>query len=219
MTKESIWGANAGPPVVWGLALTFIFFEALFQLSDAGVLQHDMRWQVYLRLAFFDLYFEGFLKGAAVPFQFWTSFVTHSLLHGGLLHLFMNTGIFLALGSLLATGLGTSRFLLLYFFSAIGGALLFALLSDATGPLVGASGVLFGFIGALKRWEWRWIAATGASTRRFWGTILGLAAINVLLALTFQGASIAWEAHLGGFVAGWLIAPVLAPGRAAPSPF
>ena len=219
MTKESIWGANAGPPVVWGLALIFIFFELLFQLSDAGVLQQDMRWQVYLRLAFFDLYFEGVRNGAAAPIQFWTSFVTHSVLHGGLLHLFMNTAIFLALGSMLATGLGNVRFLTLFVASAVGGALLFALISDTNGPLVGASGALFGFIGALKRWEWRWIAATGASSRRFWGTILGLAGINVLLALTFQGADIAWEAHLGGFIAGWLIAPMLAPGRAAPSPF
>lgn len=219
MTKESIWGANAGPPVVWGLALIFIFFELLFQMSDAGVLQQDMRWQVYLRLAFFDLYFEGVRNGADVPFQFWTSFITHALLHGGLLHLFMNTAIFLALGSMLATELGTVRFLLLFIICAIGGALLFALISNANGPLVGASGALFGFIGALKRWEWRWLAATGASPRRFWGTILGLAAINLVLALSFQGVDIAWEAHLGGFIAGWLIAPLLAPGRAAPSPF
>lgn len=219
MTKESIWGANAGPPVVWTLALVFIFFELLFQLSDAGVLQQDMRWQVYLRLAFFDLFFEGALSGATVPFQFWTSFITHAFLHGGLLHLFMNTAIFLALGSMLAKGLGSLRFLALFVVSAIGGALLFALMSDPQGPLVGASGALFGFIGALKRWEWRWIAATGASSRRFWGAILGLAAINLVLALSFQGAEIAWEAHLGGFIAGWLVAPALAPGRAAPSPF
>ncbi len=219
MSKESIWGSNVAPPVVWGLTLIFIFFEALFQLSDAGILQHDMRWQVYLRLAFFDLYFEGVRAGEPVPFQFWTSFVTHALLHGGLLHLFMNTAIFLSLGSLLARGLGTQRFLALFIVSAIGGALLFALLSDTRGPLVGASGALFGFIGALKRWEWRWLAVTDASPRRFWGTILGLAAINIVLALTFQGAEIAWQAHLGGFIAGWLIAPVLAPGRAAPSPF
>ena len=219
MSKESIWGSNAAPPVVWGLTLTFIFFEALFQLSDAGILQQDMRWQVYLRLAFFDLYFEGVREGADVPFQFWTSFVTHSLLHGGLLHLLMNTAIFLSLGSLLARGLGTQRFLALFLVSAIGGALLFALVSDTHGPLVGASGALFGFIGALKRWEWRWLAVSGASPRRFWGTILGLAAINVVLSLTFQGAEIAWQAHLGGFIAGWLIAPVLAPGHAAPSPF
>ena len=219
MSKESIWGSNAGPPVVWGLTLIFIFFEAMFQLSDAGVLQQDMRWQVYLRLAFFDVYFEGVRDGASVPFQFWTSFITHAFLHGGMLHLLMNTGIFLALGSLLAKGLGSLRFLVLFVVSAIGGALLFALISDPQGPLVGASGALFGFIGALKRWEWRWIASTGASSQRFWGTILGLAGINVVLYLTFQGAEIAWEAHLGGFIAGWLMAPVLAPGRAAPSSF
>ena len=101
MSKESIFGANAGPPIVWVLALIFIFFEGLFQLSDAGILPEDLRWQVYLRLAFFDILFEGVRQGATVPSQFWSSFITHSLLHGGLLHLFMNMAIFLALGSCL----------------------------------------------------------------------------------------------------------------------
>ncbi|MEM7269759.1 MAG: rhomboid family intramembrane serine protease, partial [Pseudomonadota bacterium] len=134
-------------------------------------------------------------------------------------HLFMNTAIFVALGSILARSLGSGRFLALFVFCAIGGALVFGLLAEARGPLVGASGALFGFFGALKRWEWRWIRATGAPSNRFWGTIGGLIAINVALALVIQDAAIAWEAHLGGFLVGWLIAPMLAPGRAGPSPF
>ena len=96
--------------------------------------------------------------------------------------------------------------------------LLFALLAETRGPLVGASGALFGFFGALKRWEWRWISASGASSRRFWGTIIGLVVINLLLAVSFQGAEIAWQAHLGGFIAGWFIAPMIAPNRASSSP-
>ncbi|MEM7270689.1 MAG: rhomboid family intramembrane serine protease, partial [Pseudomonadota bacterium] len=176
-------------------------------------------WLVYRNLAFFDLYFEGVRNGEAVPSLFWATFVSHAVLHGGMLHLFMNTAIFLSIGSILARGLGPQRFLALYAVSAIGGALLFALISDTNGPLVGASGALFGFFGALKRWEWKWMAITGRRSQRFWGTIIGLAVINVVLALSFQGAEIAWEAHLGGFIAGWLIAPVIAPGHAAPSPF
>ncbi len=218
MTKESIWGSNAAPPMVWGLTLVFILFELVCQLSEAGFLLQEMRWHIYLRLAFFDLYFEAFRVGEAVPLEFYTSFVTHALLHGGLLHLFMNTAIFLSIGSILAHQLGTARFLTLFVGAAIGGALLFALLAETRGPLVGASGALFGFFGALKRWEWRWISASGASSRRFWGTIIGLVVINLLLAVSFQGAEIAWQAHLGGFIAGWFIAPMIAPKRASPSP-
>lgn len=48
---------------------------------------------------------------------------------------------------------------------------------------------------------------------------MALIIMNVALALMLPGgAEVAWEAHLGGFVGGWLIAPLLAPGRAAPSP-
>ena len=219
MAKESIWGSNAAPPVVWILTLVFVIFELIFQLSEAGVLPVDLRWIVYFHLAFFDLYFEAFRDGETVPLYFWATFASHSILHGGLLHLFMNTAIFLSIGSILAKGLGTKRFLILFLVSAIGGALLFALITDTQGPLVGASGALFGFFGALKRWEWKWMSMTGQWSQRFWGTIIGLAVINLLLALSFQGAEIAWEAHLGGFIAGWLVAPLIAPGHAAPSPF
>ena len=44
-------------------------------------------------------------------------------------------------------------------------------------------GAIFGFFGALKSWEGRYIRATGAPANRFWGTIGGLVAINVILAV------------------------------------
>ena len=220
MSRERILTPNGAPPVVWAIASVFVLFELAFQLAEAGVLPFpDLRWQVYLRLAFFDVFFEGVMRGASVPSVFWSSLVSHAFLHGGPLHLFMNGAIFLALGGVLARSLGSVRFIALCLVTAIGGAVVFGLLADVQGPLVGASGVLFGFFGALKRWEWRWLAATGQSKRRFWGSVLGLAAINVLLFFAYQGGVVAWEAHLGGFVTGWLIAPILAPGRAGPSPF
>ena len=149
----------------------------------------------------------------------WSSFFTHAFLHGGTLHLVMNGAIFLALGGAVANLIGAVRFCALFLVCAAAGALTFALITDADGPLVGASGVIFGLFGVLKRWEWRYIRATGASSRRFWGTIGALVVMNLALFFFLSGAgAIAWEAHLGGFVAGWLIAPILAPGRAGPSP-
>lgn len=220
MRRESIVPADGPPAVVWSLAGVFVLAELAFQLSEAGVFGGpDLRWTVFLRLAFFDVYFDGALQGYGVPAWFWSSTLTYAFLHGGLLHLFMNGAIFLALGGALARALGAARFLILFAVTAIGASVFFGLIAEAQGPLVGASGVIFGFFGAMKRWEWRWLMATGASRRRFWGSVLGLAAVNVLLFFAYQDGIIAWEAHLGGFIAGWLVAPMLAPGRAAPAPF
>lgn len=206
----------APPPVVWTMAVIFVLFEALFQIGPAALQELAVT-----RLAFFDFWFGRALAGESTPFVFWTSFFTYGFLHGGILHLVMNGAIFLALGGVLANILGPGRFLILFFVSSAAGALVWGLLfnGNPAAHLVGASGALFGFIAALKRWEWRWIVVTGASSRRFWGTILALVLLNLFLAFAgMDGAMVAWEAHLGGFIGGWLIAPFLAPDRAAPSP-
>ena len=210
-----------GPPaIIWALALIFVGFELAFQLSERQMLPWpNLRIETYIRLAFWDLYFEAVLDGREVPFEFWTSFLTYAFLHGGLMHLALNGAVFLGLGGMLANGMGAVRFLILFAVTSVAGALLFGLIAQAEGPLVGASGAIFGFFGALKSWEWRYIRATGAPANRFWGTIGGLVAINVVLAVAFPGeGSLAWEAHLGGFIAGFLIAPLLAPNAAGPSP-
>ena len=181
-----------------------------------------LRWEVFKKLAFFDIYFEAVRQGVDVPWNFWTSFVTYAFLHGGLLHLAMNGVFFLSVGGMLARVIGPARFLVLFIVTSISGALIFGLLADSRAPMVGASGALFGFIGALKAWEWKYIRQTGESARSFWRTIAALTVMNVALALLTQlmpqVGELAWQAHLGGFVGGFLIAPLLAPGLAARSP-
>lgn len=208
----------APPAIIWIMALAFIAPELVSQLGEAGM---EFRVLAVTRLAFFDVYLSEALAGRPVPFEFWTSFLTYGFLHGGLVHLLLNGAIFLGVGGMLANALGTGRFLFLFFFSSALGALVWGLLYQGApaAHLVGASGAIFGFIGALKRWEWRWTALTGAPRRRFWGTIIALVILNFLLALAGPGgADVAWEAHLGGFIGGWLAADLVAPGRAAPSP-
>jgi len=211
---------RAGPPaVVWTMAAVMILFELAFQFAESGMLPvPDLRFEAYLYLGFWDALFELARDGQRVPPEFWSSILTYALLHGGLAHLLMNGVILLSLGGILAHRLGSARFLTLFFVTAAAGALTFALIAETRGPLVGASGAIFGFFGALKRWEWRYIRATGAPANRFWGTILALIAINAILHVSFFGNALAWEAHLGGFVAGYLLAPLLAPGQAGPSP-
>ncbi|MEM7423567.1 MAG: rhomboid family intramembrane serine protease [Pseudomonadota bacterium] len=224
MDQERVLAPGGPPPVVWLLAAVFTAIELLLWLSDQqllgeGPIASDLRWQIYLRFAFFDLYFDAALDGQPVPWWLWTSCLSHAVLHGGWLHLAMNAVFLLAAGGMVARVIGTGRFLLLFVLTAIAGALVFGLMAETRGPLVGASGALFGILGALKRWEWRYVAMTGEGSARFWRTIAALVAINVLLAFAYPGGGeLAWQAHLGGFIAGFIIAAPLAPRLAGVSP-
>ncbi len=206
---------SGAPPIIWTFAAIFVALELTFQLSDARILWPGLRLWAYERFAFFDLAFEAARSGQRIGLPFLWSFVTHAFLHGGMAHLIMNTVVFLALGSHLSRAVGATATILLFLGTAAGGALGFGLIAD-TGlrfvPMVGCSGALFGFLGAMKRWEWRYLSRNDLPKRRFWSTVGALVMINVLLSLaTIGGAGVAWEAHLGGFVAGWFAGGALRP--------
>lgn len=199
------------------MAALFVIIELTLQASDLGFLPRGLRFSAYRAFAFYDIYFEAFRSGQLVPGEFYFSFFTHAFLHGGMLHLAMNTAVFLALGAHMTHAIGERATVALFFATAFGGALFFGLIAD-TGlnfvPMVGCSGALFGFLGAMKRWEWRYVTAHDLPRRRFWSTVSALVLVNVVLSVGFGGGGgVAWEAHLGGFVTGWFAAGLLTPRR------
>jgi membrane associated rhomboid family serine protease len=137
-------------------------------------------------------------------------FFTHAFLHGGLLHLIMNMLVLAHLGRETAQRLGQWGFVLVYMLCAAAGGGMFALVSSAPGPMVGASGAIFGLFGLTQFWEWQTRRALGADMGPVWRTTLGLVVMNVVLwALT--GGYLAWEAHLGGWVAGVALGMMVTP--------
>jgi hypothetical protein len=92
-------------------------------------------------------------------------FVSHALLHGGLLHLGMNAAVLLGLGRLIGDRYGAGTMLPLFLLSAIAGGAAFALLNVSDIPMVGASGAVFGFLGVWTAWDWHRHRAHGVSTR------------------------------------------------------
>ncbi len=140
-------------------------------------------------------------------------FVSYALLHGGFGHLAGNMLTLLGLGTIATDRVGQRGFLVLYVVSAVGGGAGFGLLATAQGvgaaPMVGASGALFGLAGAWQYWEARDRRALGLPLAPVWRTILGLAVLNAVLWVMLAGL-LAWQTHLGGFVAGWATAAVLA---------
>ena len=132
-----------------------------------------------------------------------TMLFTHAVLHAGFMHLAMNMIVLLTLGAAVRARTGQAQLALVLVVSILGGGLAFALFGPLGQPMVGMSGALFGLAGALLIWQARaeWRAA------RLPVGILVLAA--ALMALNLLSAwlvnwQMAWEAHLGGFVAGGL---------------
>src|ERR671916_991171 len=126
--------------------------------------------------------------------------VTAGFLHAGLLHLLFNMYALYILGSMLEPGIGRLRFGLIYFVSLLTGSF-GALLLQPTGYTVGASGAIFGLMGAaVVIMRNRGIDPMESGL----GLWIGL---NLLITFTTPGISIG--GHIGGLLGGALAALVL----------
>ena len=124
----------------------------------------------------------------------WYRMLTAAFLHGGIVHLAFNMYFLWIIGTAMEVTIGRWRYLALYLVSALAGSA-GALLISPNVPTVGASGAIYGIMGALLVLEYR---ATGT----FAGQAMGLIVLN--LALTFLIPNISFGGHLGGFVGGIL---------------
>lgn len=195
------------PPALWILVGAMALTELVLALSDRGLLPGDLRMLALLHGAFWT----PLLDGTAWPVfsgQAVTMFVTHAFLHGGFFHLAMNGVILLALGKMVAERAGAGGMLLLFFASAIGGGAVFWLLSQGGAPMIGASGAVFGFLGLWQYWEGMARHRRGLPLQPVIATVGGLAVLNLVLAFMLQGA-LAWQAHLGGFLVGVALGPLM----------
>jgi len=135
----------------------------------------------------------------------WWRLLTSAFLHGGVLHILFNMYVLFVIGSAMERILGHSRYIVLYLVAALGGSVTSYLFSDIRTVSVGASGAIFGLMGAFLIAGWR---------RRYdMRQVIVLLALNVVLGFIFPG--IDWRAHLGGLVTGALITAVFtfAPRR------
>lgn len=168
------------------------------------------------------------------------SVVTYALLHGSWMHLGFNVLWLPAFGAPLAWRFGAVRFLLLFFAATLAGSLFYWLIRpvDVT-PMVGASGGISGVMAAAARFVFGAgkAAMFGRSVpsilfapavplvgllenRQAFGFIVIWLVINLIAgfasgAFGVDGA-IAWEAHIGGFLAGLALFRFLDPVRRAP---
>ena len=149
------------------------------------------------------------------PAQPYVMFFTYAFLHGGFAHLVINIMTLYALGIGVISRAGQRVFFEIYLAATIGGGIGFGLLGPETAPMVGASGALFGLAGAWLAWEYQYLRRHRASLRPVARTLLIFLVLNVVMYFAVGGA-LAWETHLGGFIAGWFMALVNPDKRATP---
>ncbi|PZH06862.1 rhomboid family intramembrane serine protease [Streptomyces sp. NTH33] len=125
----------------------------------------------------------------------WYRLLTAMFLHGSYIHILFNMLSLWWIGGPLEAALGRARYLALYFTAGLAGSALTYLLAAPNQPSLGASGAIFGLFGA-----------TAVLMRRLnydMRPIIVLLVINLII--TFGWGNIAWQAHIGGLVAGVII--------------
>ena len=221
--------ARDGLPAAGGREPVFNLPGVVLALIAACVGVHVVRtwllspaqdFEMMLRFAFIPLRYSG---GYALDADAFLAPFTSAFMHGGVGHLAVNMIWLAAFGSPLANRIGAVRFLLFWALTSLAAVALHYVLHSAEAvPLVGASGAISGMMGAAARFGFRIDRSGGRAA--FAGPILSIPAVfssrmavaflgvwfavNLAVGLGFgtsqDGSSIAWEAHIGGFLAGFL---------------
>jgi rhomboid protease GluP len=138
--------------------------------------------------------------------EIWRLF-TAIFIHGSVLHVLFNAYALYNLGQEVESFYGSLRFGLLFFFAGLSGSVASLLLNPH--PAVGASGAVFGLIGAEGIFLFRNRRLLGPRAQRALQNVIFITLLN--LAIGLQGGIDNW-AHLGGLIGGlalgWLIGPV-----------
>lgn len=196
-------------PVLLAIAGLCALLEVVFTLTDSPAL--DLA-EVRRSAILYGAFWPGLLEGwdSLFPGQRVTMFFSYAFLHGGFLHMTFNMLILIALGRQAVGRLGQAGFLLVYLLCGVGAAVAFYVLNGSGTPMLGASGAVFGLFGTQVYWDIQARRMLRLPIDQPLRLVVGLVVMNVLLWVVV-GGMLAWEAHLGGFVTGAVLARIITP--------
>lgn len=194
------------PPLTKTLVLVLIAIEVAIKM-----LPEPQQFSVMEHFGFVPAYYTG-----AQDFS-WTAIAgpfTYAFLHGGWGHVAMNVMMLMAFGTGLERWMGRKRLAILMLSSSLIAAFIHFLFSIGSHePVVGASGAISGmFAAALVMLQQTQNLNGGSGRFGLWPLVALWIGITVLFGMTGGpgGENIAWVAHIGGFLAGFLlIQPVM----------
>lgn len=125
----------------------------------------------------------------------WWRLITAAFIHGSIIHLGLNMLMLWWIGGPIEAAIGRSRYLMLYLVSGLAGSAGALLLTSASQLTVGASGAIFGLLGAALVFEQQRNYILG-------GSALSIIVLNLVLTFAVPGISVG--GHLGGLAGGAL---------------
>ena len=143
------------------------------------------------------------VHGPSIRYGQYYRLITGAFVHSGLMHLAFNCYALYVIGSQLESFLGKAKFTVIYFVSALFGSLV-SMIFNGNVASVGASGAIFGLMGALLYFGYHYRVYLGNVLK---SQIVPLILINLLFGFVVEGVDNA--AHIGGLIGGALITMAL----------
>lgn len=206
---------NPLPPVVIALSVFLVGIELVFVAGNAGLIggADAAGWRIATieNWGFREPLFSWMVENGRFPLNDVARFFTYSFLHLSFTHLLFVLVFLLALGKMVGEVFSAFAFLVVFFGSAIFGALAYWLVWDTGVVLFGGYPAVYGLIGAYTFILWAELGATGGNQLSAFRIIAFLLGIQLIFGLLF-GAGLNWVAEIAGFAAGFGLSFLVSPG-------
>ena len=206
---------NPLPPAVMLLALPMVLAEIGFLAGAQGFAggPEAVGWRLAAieRFGYFAQLLDYMSQSGRWDARELMRFATYPFVHWGFTHMLMVLVFLLALGKMVGEVFGSRAVMVIFFVSAIAGALLYTALTNDPRPLIGGYPGVYGLIGGYTFILWVHARATGAPQHSAFTLIAVLIGIQLVFGMLF-GAGADWIAEVGGFSAGFLTSFLVSPG-------
>ena len=202
---------NPLPTIVWLLILPIVALEAIFALGAAGMIGGaegaGLRLSAIRMAAFPPELAQRAWTYGVIDWDQAYRILSYVFVHVGITHALFVVIFTLALGNMVAQNFRPWAVLVIYFGSAIGGALVYAAAVQRVGArgalLIGGYPAVYGLVGAFTFLTWTRLAAQNENRLRAFTLIGALLAFQLIFGLGFGDLGLGWIAELAGFVCGF----------------
>lgn len=195
--------------IIGAIELFFLAAEQGFVGGPEGL---GLRLTAIEEFAFYEPLVAWMIENETMRAKYMMRFVTYPMIQGNFTNAVFVIVFLLALGKWVGEAMGQLSVLVIFFGSAILGAVVYALVWDTRVALFGGYPGAYGLVGAFTFLLWAHLAEKGERQIKAFSLIAALLAIQFIFGLFF-GAGKAWVAEVGGFLSGFGLAFLLHPGQ------
>lgn len=206
---------NPLPPIVVILALVIVLIELALQAGAQGLVggPDAIGWRSELArdYAVSGRVADWMVETGRYPWEHLIRFVTYPFIHISFMHAAMVVVFLTAMGKLVGETFGWIAVLIVFFGSALGGALAYWLVLHSPVALMGGYPAVYGLIGSYTFMLWLSLGSFGQSRLSAFQLIAVLLGIQLFFGLVF-GGPMTWVADIAGFITGFGLSFLLVPG-------